>query len=252
MTPGSISLVSKVANAVSLICTAASGGTAPYTYQWYRDLTAGFTPAAGNMLAGKTALTLTDSPLIPNQSYFYKVVATDSASPTPAAEASTAFEVDVFDTQVDQNQFAQKSIAGQIDLKVGPQNVVSCEIDVSQVGSVYPGQAVKIVDNSDGVPKVIACDTHDDNVLGFVAYDIKSRSFVKGEKVEVAIDGTCMYLFATTAVARGAQVTLDLSAPACVASANTGDTIVGWSFDKAAAYGSLVRIMIKTPSFKVA
>lgn len=57
----------------------AIGGTSPYTYQWYRSLTSGFTPGAGNILSGQTSTTLTNTP--PDaQSYWYKAVATDSAA----------------------------------------------------------------------------------------------------------------------------------------------------------------------------
>jgi lysophospholipase L1-like esterase len=63
--------------------TAASGGTAPLTYQWYRSTTANFTPGAGNLLAGATSLTLADSAsLTADTPYYYVCRATDGASQT--------------------------------------------------------------------------------------------------------------------------------------------------------------------------
>lgn len=82
LTAGSISLTSKTDTTVNLSCTAATGGTSPYTYQWYRSTSSGFTPGAGNILSGQTSLTLADTGLTASTTYYYKVVATDSAAAT--------------------------------------------------------------------------------------------------------------------------------------------------------------------------
>ncbi len=65
--------------------TGASGGTAPYSYQWYRSTTSGFTPGAGNIISGATTLTYADSGLSPSTTYYYKMVTTDAASSTVTA-----------------------------------------------------------------------------------------------------------------------------------------------------------------------
>lgn len=77
-TAGTIALDSKTTTTVNLTCTAASGGTAPYTYQWYRSTSSGFTPGAGNILAGETALTLADTGLTQGTTYYYVLRATDA------------------------------------------------------------------------------------------------------------------------------------------------------------------------------
>jgi hypothetical protein len=64
----------------TLICPAATAGTPPYTYQWYRSTTSGFTPGAGNILVGATGLVLTDVPPLSDTIYFYVCVATDSGA----------------------------------------------------------------------------------------------------------------------------------------------------------------------------
>jgi hypothetical protein len=60
----------------------ATGGTSPYTYQWYRSTSSGFTPGGGNILSGKTSRSFTDSGLTPATNYYYVCRATDNASAT--------------------------------------------------------------------------------------------------------------------------------------------------------------------------
>lgn len=70
---------------VSLTSPAATGGTAPYTYQWFRSQDPNFTPGVDTMLPGATALDLVDGPVLPNSIYYYKIVATDNAAATAQA-----------------------------------------------------------------------------------------------------------------------------------------------------------------------
>ena len=82
LSPGTISLSSKTNTTINLSSTAATGGTAPYTYQWYRSTSSGFTPGVGNILSGQTSLTLNDTGLTAATTYYYKIRATDSGSLT--------------------------------------------------------------------------------------------------------------------------------------------------------------------------
>ncbi len=67
----------------------ATGGTPPYSYQWYRDTTSGFMPGPGNILSGKTSLSLSDTGLVPGTTYFYKIVYTDAASQTATSSQAS-------------------------------------------------------------------------------------------------------------------------------------------------------------------
>lgn len=149
-----------------------------------------------------------------------------------------------------QNSFAQSAIVGVVDLRF-PYNSVSVMIDSSQATAMFAGQAVKMVDSGDGVPKVIACAANSDECLGFINFDVRSVSFAAGQPAEISMSGNVMYLAATGAIARGAQVSMDISVTGGVRSAagNTGDDIVGWAYDKASASGDLIRVFIKTPSY---
>ena len=148
---GPISQVSVSSNAAQLSVAAATGGTGPYTYQWYRSTTTGFSPGGGNIITGATALTLSDSGLIPNTQYYYKVVVTDTGN-SNATATSAQLALATTPQQLSPNQFAMSGVVGMIDMRF-PYNTVSVQIDVSQSGSLYAGMAVKMVDSADGVPK---------------------------------------------------------------------------------------------------
>lgn len=86
LTAGAVSQVSvsqsgAVSSAV-LLSGVATGGTGPYTYQWYMSTTSGFTPGGGNLVAGATTAGANQSftGLSPSTNYFFKVVATDTGN----------------------------------------------------------------------------------------------------------------------------------------------------------------------------
>lgn len=83
LSSGTPSLTSVTNTTINVTCGAATGGTSPYTYQWYRSTSANFTPGAGNLLTGATSLTLADSTgLSAETAYFYKCVSTGNAAAT--------------------------------------------------------------------------------------------------------------------------------------------------------------------------
>ncbi len=96
-TAGGSSLASGTASAngstgpttAPVICGAATGGTAPYTYQWYRSITNGFTPGGGNIVSGATSLTLNDTGLTSGTTYYYKMQSTDSVPNTVTSNQVT-------------------------------------------------------------------------------------------------------------------------------------------------------------------
>lgn len=246
---GPITQVSVSDTKASLSSVAASGGTGPYTYQYYASTTTGFSPGAGTLVAGATTLASVISGLIPNTQYYFKIRVTDTGNANATAD-SAQLAVATAPQTLSPNQFAQNPLVGQIDLRF-PYNSVSVQIDLSQATALYAGAAVKMVDSADGVPKVVGCAANSDEVLGFINFDIKTVQFIAGSLAEISMGGNVMYLFATGAIARGVQVSLDLTTMGGVRSAagNTGDDIVGWAYDKASAAGALIRVFIRTPSF---
>lgn len=249
LTAGAISLVSKTSTTANLSSTAASGGTGPYTYQWYRSTVSGFTPGGGNILAGKTALTLADTGLIPGTTYYYQLVSTDTGNSNVTVAGSSA-AIQTLQTQPGPNQFAQSTIVGMVDLPYS-YNTKSVQIDVSETGRLLPGQAVKIVDSAGGIPKVVACSADTDQVFGFLNYNIKNAVFLAGMPAEISQDGNVMFLIAAAAIARGAQVVSKVVTAGGVGpiSGSGAENIVGYALDKASAAGDLIRVQLKCPSF---
>lgn len=250
ITAGTVSQVTVTSTSVQLLATAATGGTGPYTYQWYMSTVTGFTPGVGNIVSGATALSQSFTGLIPNTTYYFVLVATDTGHSNDTAQY-TQFTSVTQAPVLNPNQFAQTPYLGYIDQRF-PFNTTPVQIDVSQVGSLYAGSAVKIVDSAGGVPKVVGCSANSDNVFGFINFDIKTVAFTAGKECEISQSGNVMYLYSTTAIARGAQVTLALSTNGGVASKNSGDNIVGYAMDKFTAPGQLGRIVLRTPSFTTA
>lgn len=246
---GPITQIAVQDTTAQLSCAAATGGVGPYTYQWYKSTTTGFSPGVGNIITGATSLTLNDTNMIPNTIYYYKVVVTDTGN-SNATATSSQLAVTTTPQSLNPNQFAETQLAGVVDLRYAF-NTVSVQIDSTQATPLYPGAAVKIVDSANGVPKVVGCAANSDEVMGFINFDIKTVQFVAGSLAEISMGGNVIYLWATGAIARGVQVSLDLSSMAAVRSAagNTGDNIVGWAYDKATAAGQLIRVSLRTPSF---
>jgi hypothetical protein len=148
------------------------------------------------------------------------------------------------------NQFALTPFLGTVDQRYN-YNTKTVEMDATLVAPVYAGQAVKIVDSVGGVPKVIAVTADADDVFGFINYDVKSKLYAKGDMAEISQAGNVIYLYATGAIARGAQVTLNAALVGYVAQkvASSGDDIVGWALDKATAADQLIRVQLTNPTF---
>lgn len=246
---GPITLVNKDANSAALSCAAGAGGVGPYTYQWYMSTTQGFTPGGGNILTGETALLLSKTGLLPQTTYYFVVRVTDVGDGN-ATEDSAEFTLTTSSLLPGPNQFKQTTYIGILDQRLNF-NSIPCRVSSSESADLVPGQPVKLEDTAGGVPVVTAVDAEDDAVYGFVNYNIKNDGFGADENLEVSIKGNVMFLQATEAIARGAEVQLDIATVGGVKTAqDTGDTIVGWAFDKAAA-GQILRVYIETPSFKV-
>lgn len=249
-TAGALTQVSVGSTTASLSSAAATGGTGPYTYQWYRSTTSGFTPGGGNIISGATSLTLNDSGLIPNTKYYYEVIATDSGS---VAGSSAQLGVQTAPPSVSQNAFAQSTWLGVLDLRFNT-DTIAAQIDVSAGALVYyPGQAVKIVANTvGGVPKVIGCTSKSDICVGFINFDVKSLTFGVGQNCEISLAGNVMYLYATGPITQGAQVCLDPTTVGGVQATGNTATLVGWAVDGAAAAGALIRVRLQTPGYTTA
>lgn len=252
ITASSLSQISTAATQVSVSSGAATGGVAPVTYQWYRSTTSAFTPGAGNSVSGATALTLNDSGLIPNTTYYYELVATDS---TASTASSSQIAISTTAPVLSQNAFAQTPFVGVVDLTVGSTNIIAAVIDPSAGTNVYyPGQFVKIVaSNNGGLPSVLGCSSKSDHAFGAIRFNVKDISYGAGTKVEVAMFGTVMWFYATGAITQMSEVCLDTTSPGGVQATGNTATFVGIALDGAAAAAALIRVMlVPNPAYATA
>lgn len=251
LTAGALSKVSVGRTTASLLSAAATSGTAPYTYQWYRSTDPAFTPGGGNIIAGATSLTLNDSGLTEGTQYTYKVKVTDNVA---ATDISAGLLVSTSAALPSQNQFGQSQVLGEVDLPLSPATF-SVQIDASETGSLIGGQAVKIVAGTTpgAIPQVAAVTADSDEVFGFINFDVKNKSFVAGDRAEVSQAGNVMWLQAVNNIVQGAQVQLESSQAGGVSAlvGSSGARIVGFAYDGASG-GQLFRVKLSNPSFSVA
>lgn len=148
------------------------------------------------------------------------------------------------------NQFSQSPVKGMLSLLLNP-NTIAAQVDPAADTALVHAQAVKIVDSSSGVPQVQACTDDADDVFGFVNFVMKQSSFAAGKVLELSQGrGNVMYMEASEAIAKGAQVMIVVSGQK-VATATSGKTIVGKALDKADAEGDLIRVEIDLGAKKV-
>lgn len=251
VTAGALSQISVASTSDVLQSAPATAGTGPYTYQWYRQTSSStITPGGGNIITGATSLLLSDSGLTPGTTYFYAVVATDTGASSATSQSAT-LTVTTLQASLSQNVFTGTSFIGMTDQSFN-YNTLAVQIDSSQSGSLFPGQAVKWSTTAGGLPKVVASTSTSDVVAGFINFSIKDASYVANQPCNISMAGNVIYLYAALAINRGAFVS---NLPAGVAGGTNGgvipttgsDPIVGFSLDTV-AIGQLCRIQLMTPN----
>lgn len=79
LTAGTVTTASITQTGQTLTATSPTGGSAPYTYQWYRSTVSG---ALGSPIASATALTRIETGLTAQTNYYYTLRVTDNAGAT--------------------------------------------------------------------------------------------------------------------------------------------------------------------------
>lgn len=151
------------------------------------------------------------------------------------------------------NSFAQTPVQGQMDLSfVG--SVVSARVSANQATALIAGQAVAgdattPSTNYDGVPPVIALTNGSVPALGFVVRNIKDINAPTNARIELALDGACMYMTSdstTVGINRFGPVEYNATANTVLAWQGV-NPIVGYAYDAAINAGDLIRVLIRSP-----
>lgn len=141
------------------------------------------------------------------------------------------------------NQFLQTPEKGYLDLQTGLNNVITCVHKAGETTPLVAGAAVKIVDSFTSIPAVEATDANTEIPFGFVVNNIKDANFPAESRLEVARAGTVMFMVASAAIARGANVQYALLTGKVATQAST-NAIIGQALDKAAGDNSVIRVVI--------
>jgi len=143
------------------------------------------------------------------------------------------------------NQYLMNTVQGKTDLALNP-SIISVLIAAAETATLVAGSPVKMADVAGGVPKVLLATVDTDAIIGFVVFNPKDQGYVAGDKCEIAMGNSFMYMTAGAAIARGAVVEADVSEAKVITAAGVNPT-TGIAFDKAAADGDLIRVLITVP-----
>jgi hypothetical protein len=113
LTAGTITVGNVTDVTINVLSTAATSGSSPYTYQWYRSTVSGFTPGSSTLISGATSLTLQDKGLKSGVIYYYVIVVTDSI-PNVADSAQVSVQT--------QNAAFSGEPSGHLGLSLGSPN----------------------------------------------------------------------------------------------------------------------------------
>ena len=119
-------------------------------------------------------------------------------------------------------------------------------VDASQADALLPGDPVKIVATTEGLPHFAKAGVGD-VIAGFVEWNVIRPSYPAGKICQISMTGNVMYMEAAGAVAAGALVNVtDLTTVVVGAAAGAGSK-VGLALEAATAAGQLIRVKIGEP-----
>ena len=254
VTAGALSIVKVTATQAQLLSAAATGGTGPYTYQWYVSFSIGFTAGTSYLIPGATTLAYTYTGMLPATDYYFAVIATDTGAGSATSTSSTLTVLTNAGTQQEINQFQQTPTLGQItsSLNTGTRSAV-VDGSYSTTSSFPPGTALKQV-NADNftageglntIPHVVPCTSATaDTVFGFAQYSMKDQVFITGSPLEASQSGNTQWLMATASGNAGAPAMLDVTIPGGVTPITGNSDVVVGNFKDQPTVGNLVRVAI--------
>jgi hypothetical protein len=140
------------------------------------------------------------------------------------------------------NQLAMTALKGSLDMNFSP-FTISCQIDPASVATLYPGDAVKLVDVA-GNTIIVDRAAVTDIPFGFVIANPKKSSFTDNDALSIALAGSVIYLESSAAIARGAS--LEYVVTGTLVKTNAGvNPICAIALDKATAANQLIRCLLR-------
>lgn len=149
---------------------------------------------------------------------------------------------------LNQNQFAQTPILGQVSQLPNP-NILVAQINPSTAATVITaGTAVKLITGAGVQILVDVCPAVTDGpVFGFIQFNMRKNTYVGGDTVEIACVNSVILLKSSAAIARGANVSQ--TAPSAgndplVTTSVATNFVAGQALDRATGANQLIRVLV--------
>lgn len=145
-----------------------------------------------------------------------------------------------------QNQFTMAPVVGQLSAEPN-QNIKSARINPSSIATlITAGTTVKLIDGAANEILVDVCASITaDAVYGVIKSNLKKNLYAAGDIVEIACEGSVIYLECSAAVARGTKVATTVSGPTVATDVTSTHQITGIALDKSTAAGVAIRVEVK-------
>jgi len=123
---------------------------------------------------------------------------------------------------------------------------ISGIVDASQSDALLPGDPVKIVATTQGLPHFAKAGVGD-VIAGFVEWNVIRPSYPAGKICQISMTGNVMYMEAAGAVEAGALVNITNLTTVVVGAAAGSGSKIGLALEAATAAGQLIRVKIGEP-----
>ena len=123
---------------------------------------------------------------------------------------------------------------------------ISGIVDESQAEPLLPGDPVKIVATTQGLPHFAKAGVGD-LIVGFVEWNVIRPSFAAGKICQISMGGNVMYMEAAGSVQAGVAVNVSNLTTCVVAAAAGAGSKIGIALEAANAAGQLIRVRIGEP-----
>ena len=123
---------------------------------------------------------------------------------------------------------------------------ISGIVDASQADALLPGDPVKIVATTQGLPHFAKAGVGD-VIAGFVEWNVIRPSYPAGKICQISMTGNVMYMEAAGAVEAGALVNITNWSTVVVGAAAGSGSKIGLALEAATAAGQLIRVKIGEP-----